>query len=98
MGEFGIRNRRYFRKYNSDGVRIHHIHSFKAGSPQVERHLAFRDYMISHPEAAREYSNLKRQLAAKYSQNIDKYMDGKDGFIKLMDRKAAQWRSHEPVN
>ncbi len=93
MGEFGISDRRYFRKHNLDGVRTHHIHVFKAGSSQVKRHLAFRDYMISHPESAREYSNLKRELAAKYPENIDKYMDGKDGFIKLMDRHAAKWRS-----
>ena len=92
MGEFGIRDRRYFIKYDLDGERTHHIHIFKTGSLQVERHLAFRDYMRSHPELAREYSNLKRELAAKYPQNIDKYIDGKDGFIKLMDRKAAQWR------
>ena len=93
MGEFGISDRRFFLKHNSDGVRTHHIHIYKADSPQIPRHLAFRDYMISHPESAREYNNLKRELAAKYPQNIDKYMDGKDGFIKLMDRKAAQWRS-----
>ena len=93
MGEFGIRDRRYFIKYDSDGQRTHHIHIFKAGSPQVERHLAFRDYMRFHPESAKEYSSLKQHLAAKYPQDIDRYMDGKDEFIKLMDRKAAQWRS-----
>ena len=98
MGEFGIRDRRYFIKYNLDGERTHHLHMFKADSPQVSRHLAFRDYMRSHPESAREYSNLKRELAAKYPQNIDRYMDGKDGFIELMDRKAARWRSHNQAN
>ena len=93
MGEFGISDRRFFLKYNSDGERTHHIHIYKADSPQIPRHLAFRDYMISHPELAREYSNLKRELAAKYPLDIDKYMDGKDGFIKLIEREAAQWRS-----
>ena len=93
MGEFGIRDRRFFIKYNYDGVRTYHIHIYKADSPQIPRHLAFRDYMRSHPESAREYSNFKRDLAVKYPQNIDKYMDGKNGFIKLIDRKAAQSRS-----
>ena len=92
MGEFGIRERQFFVKYDLDGVRTHHIHIYKAGSPQVARHIAFRDYMRFHPESAQEYSSLKRELAAKYPQNIDKYMDGKDGFIKLIDR-TAQWRS-----
>ena len=88
MGEFGISGRRYFRK-----GRTHHIHSFEVGSPQIERHLAFRDYMIAHSEAAQQYSELKRELANKYHDNIQAYMNGKDGFIKEIDLKAAKWRS-----
>jgi GrpB-like predicted nucleotidyltransferase (UPF0157 family) len=48
--------------------------------------------MLAHPEDAQKYSELKRELARKYPQNIDRYMDGKDVFIKEMDNKAAQWR------
>lgn len=92
MGEFGIPGRRYFRKDNREGIRTHQVHTFKAGSAQIERHLAFRDYMIAHPEDAREYSELKRTLAEKHPQNPDGYMDGKDGFIQEIDRRAAQWR------
>lgn len=89
MGEFGIPGRRYFRKDNTDGVRTHQIHVFEAGSPQVVRHLAFRDYMIAHDDAAREYSDLKRKLAEEHPHNPDGYMDGKDSFIKEIDRRAA---------
>ena len=49
--------------------------------------------MITHSEAAQEYSELKRELANKYHDNIQGYMDGKDGFIKAMDLKAAKWRT-----
>src|SRR4028119_262931 len=49
MGEFGIPGRRYFRKNNREGIRTHQIHTFETGSAEVERHLAFRDYMIAHP-------------------------------------------------
>lgn len=93
MGEFGIPDRRYFRKDNQEGARTHHIHAFEVGSEQVERHLAFRDYMIAHPENAQRYSELKRKLAREHPTNIDRYMDGKDEFIKEMDKKAAQWRT-----
>jgi len=91
MGEYGIPERRFFRKNNQAGVRTHHIHIFEVGSAQVKRHLAFRDYMIAHPEAAQQYSELKRELARENPQDIDGYMDGKDGFIKEIDQKAAQW-------
>jgi GrpB-like predicted nucleotidyltransferase (UPF0157 family) len=90
MGEFGIPGRRFFKKDNQEGLRTHHIHSFIAGSAQVKRHLAFRDYIIAHEEEAQKYSELKRKLASKYPTNINGYMDGKDGFIKEIDRKAAQ--------
>jgi GrpB-like predicted nucleotidyltransferase (UPF0157 family) len=97
MGELGIPGRRYFRKDNQEGVRTHHIHTFKVSSEQVKRHLAFRDYMIAHPEDAQRYSELKRRLAREYPTNIDGYMDGKDGFIKEMDLKALQWRTLQLV-
>ncbi|NES19869.1 MAG: GrpB family protein [Symploca sp. SIO3E6] len=91
MGEYGIPERRFFRKDNQAGVRTHHIHIFEVGSAQVKRHLAFRDYMIAHTEAAQRYSELKRELAREHPQNIDGYIDGKDSFIKEIDLKAAQW-------
>lgn len=91
MGEFGIAERRYFCKHNQEGIRTHHVHIFEVNSKQVERHLAFRDYIIYHPEDAHKYSELKRSLAQKYPTDIDSYMNGKDGFIKEVDRKVAQW-------
>lgn len=94
-GEFGIPGRRYFRKDNREGIRTHQIHAFETGSSEVERHLAFRDYMIANPEDAQRYSELKRQLAEEHPQSMDGYMDGKDGFIKEMDRRAAQWRTSQ---
>lgn len=92
MGEYGINGRRYFRKDNQGGIRTHHIHAFETGSGHIERHLAFRDYMIAHPLDAQSYSELKRRLAQAHPQSMDAYMDGKDGFIKEMERRAAQWR------
>jgi GrpB-like predicted nucleotidyltransferase (UPF0157 family) len=89
MGEFGIAGRRYFRKDDDSGTRTHQVHIFKAGSGQAKRHLAFRDYLIAHPDVAREYSDLKRGLAAAHPNNPDAYMDGKDAFIKHLDRIAA---------
>lgn len=90
MGEFGIVGRRYFRKVNSSGIRTHHVHIFEANSPEIKRHLAFRDYMIAHPAEAQQYSDLKRKLAKQFPEDIESYMDGKDEFIKNIDRKATQ--------
>jgi GrpB-like predicted nucleotidyltransferase (UPF0157 family) len=93
MGEFGILGRRFFRRDNSLCVRTHHVHAFQLDSDEIERHLAFRDYMIAHPEDAQKYSKLKRELARQHPFDIHGYMDGKDGFIKEMNRRAAEWRA-----
>ena len=93
MGEYGIPGRRYFRKDNREGIRTNHIHAFESGSSEAERHLAFRDYMIAHPTDAKSYGELKRKLAEEHPEDMDAYIDGKDGFIKEVDRRAAQWRA-----
>lgn len=92
MGEFGISGRRYFRKDDSRGTRTHQIHTFEKESDQVIRHLAFRDYLIDHPDEAKSYSDLKCQLAAAHPTDADAYMDGKDPFIQEIDRRAAIWK------
>ena len=90
LGEFGILGRRYFRRDNLFGERTHQVHVFENDSPQIKRHLAFRDYLINRPETAQEYSDLKRELAAKHPEDIELYMDGKDEFIKKIDMRTAQ--------
>lgn len=88
MGAFGIEGRRYFRKDDAEGRRTHHLHVFETGSPHIKRHLAFRDYLRSHPEKAREYSALKAALVASGAP----YQDGKDAFVKAAEAEAINWR------
>jgi GrpB-like predicted nucleotidyltransferase (UPF0157 family) len=91
MGEFGIPERRYFRKDSPAGERTHHLHAFVHGSAGALRHLAFRDYINHHPDAAQQYSALKQTLAAQCAGDSDAYMDGKDAFVKLHEAKALAW-------
>jgi len=98
MGEYGIPGRRYFRKDDAAGNRTHQIHAFQLGSPQVDRHLAFRDFMRAHRQYAAEYASLKRRLAEKHPNDIEAYMDGKDEFIKQIDIRAAAWRKETNAN
>jgi GrpB-like predicted nucleotidyltransferase (UPF0157 family)/8-oxo-dGTP pyrophosphatase MutT (NUDIX family) len=91
LGEFGIPGRRYFRRNDSSGERTEQVHAFQRDSPQILRHLAFRDYVRCTPDVATEYSNLKRRLAELHPNDIEAYMDGKDGFIKDAEAKALAW-------
>lgn len=92
LGEYGIAGRRYFRKNSSEGIRTHHVHTFAAGSPAAARHLAFRDYLVAHPLEAQKYSELKQNLAREFPQDMDAYIDGKDAFVKEIERRALAWR------
>ncbi|PKB80733.1 MAG: hypothetical protein BZY88_08165 [SAR202 cluster bacterium Io17-Chloro-G9] len=93
MGEFGIPGRRYFRKDNSAGIRIRHVHAFASGSTNIERHLAFRDYLIAHPMKAQAYGQLKQRLAREHPHDMQAYVDGKDLFVKEHEAKAMYWRA-----
>jgi GrpB-like predicted nucleotidyltransferase (UPF0157 family) len=91
LGEFGIPGRRYFRKDDGAGFRTHQIHAFTHGSSHLARHLAFRDYLRFHPEVARAYCELKRSLVDRCDGDIEAYIDGKDQFIRDIERDALLW-------
>ena len=89
LGEMGISGRRYFRKGGEN--RTHQIHAFATGDPGLPRHLAFRDYLRAHPEVCQEYDELKCKVVETCEQDIDKYCDGKNGFIKKHEALALKW-------
>lgn len=96
-GEFGISGRRYFRLNDSSGTRTHQIHGFETETPNVIRHIAFRDYMRAHPLAAEVYSALKGRLAYAYPNDMAAYMEGKDTFVKQHERRALIWANTRGV-
>jgi len=90
MGELGMEGRRYFRKGGDH--RTHQVHVFQADNKHdICRHLAVRDYLRTHDEEMRRYGELKTRLAALFPQDIEAYMDGKDAFVKELERKALLW-------
>ena len=87
LGEFGIAGRRYFRKGGDE--RTHQIHIFQADDwNNIERHLAFRDYMRTHEKERAEYAKIKTALAQRFPYDIDGYCDGKDTFVREMEKRA----------
>ena len=98
LGEFGIPERIYFRKRTDnplpgqahDGIgRTHQIHMYETGHEQYEKQIVFRDYLRSHAETAREYEELKRDLAARLS-NIEDYAESKSAFVQRILALARQ--------
>ena len=88
-GENGIAGRRYFQKGGDH--RTHHIHFFEMESPEIQRHLAFRDYLRSHPQDAKKYGDLKEQLAMQFPFAIESYIKGKEQLAQEIENKAMEW-------
>lgn len=87
LGEFGLTGRRYLRK--GGDKRIHQKHIFaETERSNIERHVAFRDYLRTHTDDRKKYSELKKALALKYPYDIESYCEGKDLFVKTIEAKA----------
>jgi GrpB-like predicted nucleotidyltransferase (UPF0157 family) len=89
-GEWGITGRRLFRKGGEN--RTHHIHFYQFDNPQIDRHLIFRDYLLSHPEQVARYSRFKEELAQSFD-NTSEYSPAKKTFVKEMEEQALLWFS-----
>ncbi|WP_077603774.1 GrpB family protein [Oceanobacillus sojae] len=59
----------------------HHLYVCPKDSKELARHLAFRDYLREHPEAIKEYEQIKRSLAKRASSRVE-YTSGKTAFIE----------------
>lgn len=80
-GDLGIPGREAFKYKGKDHLMKHHLYVCAKDSAELKRHLAFRDYLRSHPEAVKEYSRVKTDGAELYPYDIDKYIEYKSPFI-----------------
>ncbi len=89
--EVVVPERRYFRRFDVAGRRTHQIHLVERRNLDWwGRHVRLRDYLRAHPEVAREYGELKTSLARRFRHDRAGYMDGKDGFIRVLERRALE--------
>lgn len=88
-GENGLPSRRYFQKGGNE--RTHHVHMYEIGNPGIERHLAFRDYLRTHPNVKKKYGNLKEALAKQFPYDIESYINGKQHLASEIERDALKW-------
>ena len=83
--EFGIPRRHYFVKGEP---RTHHIHMNEIESRDWKDQVLFRDLLIQHPELAKEYAELKTELARQFPADREAYQEGKGSFIDRVLRMA----------
>lgn len=79
-GDLGVEGREAFA--NPDGLPMHNLYLCPPDSVALANHLAIRNYLRTHPEAAREYGELKKRLAERFPDDIDGYVDGKTTMLR----------------
>jgi GrpB-like predicted nucleotidyltransferase (UPF0157 family) len=85
-GERGVPGRQFFRRGQP---RAYHLHLVEEGGPLWRDYLAFRDYLRAHAEAARQFAELKRVLAVRFSQDREAYMNAKSSHVQEILRLAS---------
>ena len=81
-GDLGIKGREAFKYSGKEHLRKHHLYVCPEDSPELKRHMAFRDYLRTHPDAVWEYSRIKEEGAARYPDDIERYIAHKSPFIE----------------
>jgi GrpB-like predicted nucleotidyltransferase (UPF0157 family) len=80
----------WFIKRDQSGTRTHHIHMVEKSFAEHWDRLLFRDYLIDHPDVAREYADLKRLLSSAHPKDRIAYTAGKTEFIERVTAQARQ--------
>ncbi|MBQ4289375.1 MAG: GrpB family protein [Clostridia bacterium] len=88
-GDLGIPGREAFRYEGKEHLRTHHLYVCPKDSPELKRHVAFRDHLRSHPEAVKEYSRIKEEGAKLYPYDIDGYIEYKSPLINRIYKELG---------
>ena len=66
-----------------------------ADSQAWHNYINFRDYLNSHPDDAKQYEDLKKDLCARYPEDRNSYVKGKEDLIDDILVKANAWSAEQ---
>ena len=64
------------------------VHTFSDGCEEIERMLAFRDWLRTHDDDRELYENAKRELAAREWKYVQNYADAKSAVVQEINARA----------
>lgn len=88
-GDLGIAGREVFKYEGKEHLMKHHLYVCSQDAAELRRHISFRDFLRTHPEAVKEYSRIKEEGAALYPYDIDSYIEHKSPFINGIYREMG---------
>jgi GrpB-like predicted nucleotidyltransferase (UPF0157 family) len=79
LGNLGVEDREAFRAAKNEPA--HNLYVCPSNSIALRNHIAFRNHLRAHAEDAAAYAALKRQLAERFSRDINRYAEAKTDFV-----------------
>ncbi len=70
-------------------VPAQNLHVFTVGSPEIDRMLAFRDRLRTHPDERELYQRTKLELAARNWEFMQQYADAKTEVVEAIIARAG---------
>jgi len=81
-GNLGIKDREAFKYSGKPHLQQHHLYVCPQWSEELHRHITFRNFLRSNPEAAKKYSAVKERAALLFPDDIEKYIAYKSPCIE----------------
>ena len=88
-GDLGIPDREAFCYSDKPHLMTHHLYVCPRYSRELHRHITFRDYLRSHPEAVKQYGAVKEEAARLFPNDIEGYIAHKTTCIEQLYRQCG---------
>lgn len=83
-GNLGIEGREAFKYMDKPHLQTHHLYVCPKQSKELYRHITFRDFLRSNPDAVKKYSEVKEKATQLFPDDIDKYIEYKSPCIEKL--------------
>ena len=81
IGDLGIEGREAFKYQNKPHLMEHHLYVCDKAAPELNRHIALRDFLRSNQSYREKYSKIKIDMAKRHPHDIDSYILSKQPVI-----------------
>jgi len=84
-----------FFKLGADGEKLENIHICEKGSAKEHQFIVMRDYLRTHSQKVKEYSDLKQKNFSLYPNDYPAYRAAKASFLEQLEREAHEWKAKQ---
>lgn len=78
-----------------DGNKVENIHVLGVGHDKIDQYLISKEYFATHPDALKEYEDLKIRLNKEFPDDYPAYRAAKSDFLQNILRLAREWKNND---